>query len=82
MSEDEIFARIAYDVSDAVNSTFGMRDVTVWMTTDLFRKLRPETILYVNEDFTTIFGCKLKVVMGSGLWWIVGYEGNAEEAPS
>lgn len=82
MSEDEIFARIAYDVSDIMNSTFGIRDVTVWMTTDLFRKLRPETILHANEGFPTIFGCKLKVVMGSGLWWIVGYEGNAEEVPS
>lgn len=82
MSEDEIFARIAYDVSGMVNSTFGIRDVTVWMTTDLFRKLRPDTILYVNEGFATIFGCKLKVVTSSGLWWIVGYEGNAEEVPS
>lgn len=83
MSNNEIFARIASDVADVGNSMFGVRDITIGMTKELINKLLPEQFLLNKYDsMTTLFGCKIKVFPCSGLWWIVGYEGAAEEADS
>lgn len=80
MTNDEIFARIASDVTDV--SMFGRRDVTIWMTKDLFNRLLPEQyILHKGSAMVTLFGCEIKVVISpcGGMRWIVGYEGNAED---
>ena len=44
MTDNEIFARIASDVVDIGNSMFGIRDITIWMTKDLFNRLCPGTV--------------------------------------
>lgn len=82
MTDNEIFARIASDVADVGNSMFGIRDITIWMTKDLFNRLLPEQfLLQKNSAMITLFGCKVKVVLSpcDGMQWIVGYEGKAEE---
>ena len=82
MSNEEIFTRIAADVSDVYNGCFGVRDITIWMTKDLFHRLLPEhVVLHKDSAMTTLFGCKIKIVVFpcSGMQWIVGYEGKAEE---
>ena len=87
MSDDEIFALIGRDVVDLENSTFGIgrRDITIWMTKDLFNRLLPEEFL-LQKDYAmvTLFGCKVKVVLFpcDGMQWIVGYEGKVEEGES
>ena len=83
MSNEEIFARIGADVSDVYKVGFGPRDITIWMTKDLFNKLCPEQIvLHKDNAMTTLFGCIIKVVVlpCSGMQWIVGYDGTAEES--
>ena len=79
MTNDEIFASIASDVADVGNSMFGVRDITIWMTKDLFNKLCPE--LQNNAGMATLFGCRIRVVLLPcvGMRWIVGYEGTAED---
>ena len=85
MTNDEIFARIASDVADVGNSMFGVRNITIWMTKDLFNRLLPEQFILqiilsgTHDIITMLFGCKIKVIPCAGLWWIVGYEGTAEE---
>ena len=82
MTDNEIFARIASDVADVGNSMFGVRDITIWMTKDLFSRLYPEQfILQKGSAMITLFGCKIRVVISpcDGMRWIVGYEGKAEE---
>ena len=82
MTNDEIFARIANDIADAGIGTFGVRDVTIWMTKDLFNRLCPEElVLQKGSAMTTLFGCRIRVVLFpcDGMRWIVGYEGKAEE---
>ena len=82
MSNEEIFAQIGKDVSDAYNSCFGLRDITIWMTKNLFNKLCPEQfVLHKGSAMTTLFGCRIKVVVFpcDGMQWIVGYEGKAED---
>ena len=82
MTNDEILARIESDVEDIVNSMFGVRDITIWMTKDLFNRLCPEQfILQKGIAMITLFGCKIRVVLTTydGMRWIVGYEGKAEE---
>ena len=83
MTDDGIFARIASDVVDVENGTFGgVRDITIWMTKDLFNRLCPEEFaLQKNSAMTTLFGCRVKVVVCpcDGMQWIVGYEGKVEE---
>ena len=81
MTNNEIFARIANDVENVWNR-IGRRDITIWMTKDLFDQLCPEQfILHKGNAMITLFGCKVKVVLSScdGMQWIVGYEGTAEE---
>lgn len=79
MSTNEIYARIAYAITDIENATFGIRDVTIGMTQELFNKLFPNHFI-LKEDcaIATLFGCKVRVIPCSGLWWIVGFEGTAE----
>lgn len=82
MTDDEIFARIASDVANAWNGMFGVRDITIWMTKDLFDRLFPEQfILQKDSAMITLFGCRVRVVLFpcDGMRWIVGYEGKAEE---
>lgn len=82
MSNEEIFAQIGKDVSDIYNNCFELRDITIWMTKNLFSKLCPEQfVLQKSSAITTLFGCRIKVVVfpGDGMQWIVGYEGNVEE---
>ena len=78
MTKEEIFARIASDVADADRGMFGVRDITVGMTEDLFNRLAPAHFLPHGYK-TTLFGCKVKIFPCSGLWWIVGYEGKADD---
>ena len=82
MSNEEIFARIGRDVSDVYNSCSRPRDITIWMTRNLFNKLCPERFIVLQKDSTmaTLFDCKIKVVVFpcDGMQWIVGYEGKAE----
>lgn len=81
MTNNEIFARIANDVENVWNH-IGRRDITIWMTKDLFDQLCPEQfILHKGSAMITLFGCRVKVVLSScnGMQWIVGYEGTVEE---
>lgn len=81
MSNDEIFARIAADVVDADRGMFGVRDITIGITRELFSRLAPLEMLAIPDgQFTTLFGCKLKILGNRGLWWIVGYMNDIEEA--
>ena len=82
MTDDEIFARIASDVADIGNSMFGVRDITIWMTKDLFNRLclcLELVILQKDSAMITLFGCKIRLVISpcDGMRWIVGYEGKA-----
>ena len=82
MSNEEIFAQIGKDVSDIYNSCFGSRDITIWVTKNLFDKLCPEQfILQKDSAMTMLFGCRIKVAVFpcDGMQWIVGYEGKVEE---
>ena len=82
MTDNEIFARIAKDVSDAWNGMFGVRDITIWMTKDLFNRLFPKQfVLQIDSAMIMLFGCKVKVALFpcDVMRWIVGYEGKAEE---
>ena len=82
MTNNEIFARIWSDVTDAGKGMFSARDITIWMTKDLFNRLCPEQyILHKDSATITLFGCKIRVVISpcDGMRWIVGYEGKAEE---
>lgn len=82
MSNEEIFARIGKGVSDVYNSRFGPRDITIWMTKNLFDKLCPEQFLLQKDSaMVTLFGCRVRIVVFpcDGMQWIVGYEGKAEE---
>lgn len=82
MTDDEIFARIGSDVANAGNGMFSIRDITIWMTKDLFSRLYPEQfILQKGSAMITLFGCKIRVVISpcDGMRWIVGYEGKAKE---
>lgn len=82
MTDNEIFARIGSDVADVGNSMFGVRDITIWMTKDLFNRLCPEQLILQKGNATiTLFGCRIRVVLFpcDGMRWIVGYEDNAEE---
>ena len=81
MSNEEIFEQIGKDVADVYNSFFGLREITIWMTKDLFNRLCPEQfILQKGIAMITLFGCKIRVVISpcDGMRWIVGYEGKAE----
>jgi len=79
VTDDEILARIANDVVDVGNTMFGVRDITIWITKDLFNRLCPE--LQNDAGMATLFGCRIRVVLlpCDGVRWIVGYEGTAEE---
>lgn len=82
MTDNEIFARIASDIADVGNSMFSSKDITIWMTKDLFNLLCPEVFVLQKDNATiTLFGCKVRVVIFpcNGMLWIVGYEGKAEE---
>ena len=82
MTNNEIFDRIASDVEDARKGTFGIKDVTIWMTKDLFNLLCPEEFVLQNDiAMITLFGCRIRVVLFTrdGMRWIVGYEGTAKE---
>ena len=82
MTNDEIFARIANDIENIGRGRFDVRNVTIWMTKDLFNRLCPEQfVLQKDGAMTTLFGCKIKIVLFpcDGMQWIVGYEGTAEE---
>ena len=82
MTDNEIFARIASDVAGAGNGMFGVKDITIWMTQDLFNRLLPEQfVLQKDSAMITLFGCRIKVVISpcDGMQWIVGYEGKAED---
>lgn len=82
MTDNEILARIASDVTDVGDGIFGVRDITIWLTKDLFNRLCPEQlVLRKDKAMLTLFGCKIRVVIFpcDGMRWIVGYEGKAEE---
>ena len=80
MSSSEILARIAYDL-DQLTTTHESRRVVIGMTVDLFQILCPgEHVLLENDAMVRLFGHKIKVIPCSGLRWIVGLEGSAEEA--
>ena len=85
MTDNEIFARIASDVADVRNGMFGVRDITIWMTKDLFNRLYPKQFVLQkgNEGnaMITLFGCKVKIIIFpcDSMQWIVGYEGKVEE---
>ena len=82
MTNNEIFAHIANDVETIWNS-IGKKDITIWMTKDLFNQLCPEQfILQKGSAMITLFGCKVKVILSpcDSMQWIVGYEGTIEEA--
>ena len=82
MTNEEIFARIGQDVTDIYGDMFSKRDITIWMTNDLFKQLCPEQFLIHNDyAMITLFGCKVKVVLFpcDSMQWIVGYEGIADE---
>lgn len=82
MTNDEIFARIANDIENIGRGRFDVRNVTIWMTKDLFNRLFPEQfVLQKDSAMMTLFGCKIKIVLSpyDGMQWIVGYEGKAEE---
>lgn len=82
MNNEKIFAKIEKDISDVYNGCFGLRNLTIWMTKELFNKLYQEQyILQENSAITTLFGCKIKIVIfpENNMQWIVGYEGTVEE---
>lgn len=82
MTNNEILARIADDVADAANGMFGVRDITIWMTKDLFNRLYQKQFILQNDSaMITLFDCKIRVMVSpcDGMRWIVGYEGKVEE---
>lgn len=81
MSNNEIFARIAADVADAASGMFGVKDITIGITRELFSRLAPLEMLVIPDgQIATLFGCKIKILENRGLWWIVGYMNDIEEA--
>ena len=79
MENDEIFARIASDVVDAATGIFGVNNITIGMTEELYCRLCPREMLVMEGKPMTLFGCKVKLLANRGLWWIVGYMGTVEE---
>ena len=82
MTEIEIFVHIANDIADVRNSMFGVRDITIWMTKDLFNRLFPKKFVHLKDsEMPELFGCKVRVMVSpcDGMQWIVGYEGKVEE---
>lgn len=82
MSNEEILARIGRDVTDIYGDMFSKRDITIWMSIDLFNQLLPEQLIIHNDcAMITLFGCKVRVVLFpcDGMRWVVGYEGTAKE---
>lgn len=80
MSSTEILARIGYDL-EQLTTLHESRRAMIGMTVDLFQILCPgEYLLFGNDTMVRLFGYKIKVIPCSGLWWIVGLEGSAEEA--
>lgn len=79
MRDNEILARIANDVADVGNSRFGVRDITIGMTEELYCKLCPREMLTVEREHMKLFGCKIEFIGNRGMRWIVGYAGTAEE---
>lgn len=82
MSNEEILASIARDVSDIYGDMFSKRDITIWMTKGLFNRLFPKQFILQNgTTMVTLFGCSIKIVFFQHAeeQWIVGYEGPAKE---
>ena len=82
MRNEEILARIRRDVIDIYDGMFGKRDITIWMTKELFNRLLPEQFIIQNDTaMTTLFGCDIKIVIFpcEREQWIVGYEGTIKE---
>lgn len=78
MSDSEIFARIAYDLENLPYAPD--REVTIGMTRELFARTAPlEMLQPPTSHYVTLFGCRVELLPVSGLWWIVGYKGTAEE---
>lgn len=81
MSNDEIMARISWDISNA-EEAIGPDGLAVLMSTALLRRLFPELTIADYASQPKIFGCPVKLVIRSDLWWVVGIERNVTEGES
>ena len=82
MSNEEILVRIGQDVINIYDAMLSKKDITIWITKELFNRLFPgQFILQKDTAKMTLFGCSIKVVgfPYEGEKWIVGYEGTANE---
>lgn len=81
MSNDEILTRIFWDVGNA-EEAIGPDGLVILMSTALLRRLFPELIIADYASQPKIFGCPVKLVIRSDLWWVVGIERNVTEGES
>lgn len=81
MSNDEILARIFWDVGNA-EEAMGPDGLAVLMSTALLRRLFPEFTFVAPNPEATLFGHQVKLVPCSNLWWVVGIERNVTEGES
>ena len=82
MSNEEILERIGQDVIDIYRTTFGKRDITIWITKGLYNQLFPgQLILQKDTAMMSLFGCDVKIVICpcEKEQWIVGYGGTVNE---
>jgi hypothetical protein len=79
MENNEILARIGGDVADASTGMFGVRDITIGMTEELYCRLGLQESTVLSSEPMDLFGCKVEFIGNRGMRWIVGYAGTAEE---
>lgn len=81
MSDSEILARIYWDIGNA-EEAIGPDGLVILMSTALLRRLFPELTIADYAYQPKIFGCPVKLVIRSDLWWVVGIERNVTEGES
>lgn len=78
MRNVEIIDRIGLDIWNA-KEAMGPDGLVVLMSAALLRRLFPEFTLVAPSPEAMLFGCRVKLVPRSDLWWMVGIERNVTE---
>lgn len=78
MSNDEILARIYWDIGNA-EEAMGPDGLVILMSAALFGRLFSKLTIVAHAPQTELFGCQVKFAPGSDLWWMVGIERSVTE---
>lgn len=81
MSNVEIIDRIVGDIWNA-EKAMGPDGLVILMSAALLGRLFSKLTIVGHAPQTELFGCRVKFVPGSDLWWMVGIERNVTEEES